>query len=157
MVSSVYRPECAGEGRQLLGDSRAAGTGVSESRVGDRSTGDCVFTCRCPGSAGVLQSEPVRQSQSQPYLHNHLLLLCYLLLLLLYDDDDDIIILFGKQLQDFSNDLWCFKSGHCSPIVFNCIYHILFIIVVLISLHLSYCVMYLSVSYLYICLRPQRK
>ena len=50
-----------------------------------------------------------------------------------------------------SNDLWCFKSGdyfRLFLIVFSnvlyiyavIIYHILFIIVVLILLHLSYCV-----------------
>ena len=45
-VLCVYRPECAGEGRQLLGDSRAARTGVSERRVGD--TGDCLYLGQCP-------------------------------------------------------------------------------------------------------------
>ena len=70
-----------------------------------------------------------------------------------------IIYLLGKTLQDFINDLWCFKSGDYFPNLSNCIYqcllyaviiyHILFIIVVLILLHLSYCV---NVCHVFVCI-----
>ena len=70
-----------------------------------------------------------------------------------------IIYLFGKTLQDFINDLWCFKSGDYFPLFSNCIYqcilytviiyHILFIIVVLILLYLSYCV---NVCHVFVCI-----
>ena len=69
-----------------------------------------------------------------------------------------MIFFFGKQIQDFINDLWRFKSGDYFPPFSNCInqcllyaviiYHILFI-VVLILLHLSYSV---NVCHVFVCI-----